>query len=225
MLDSPGPDLSLTNHTALQRRNALASIFYESAGANAARILFLLDNASFRVDDRSSFSAVAKIHSFMSVTPNNTLDGFKKVAAFSASLGAAVMYGFLYSIRSVNPHFEVRLGVVGAIAFVAGAIITAIFFRIVFSDAAPDADERMVSRKKMQWIFGYVIICTLGMMGSIILALRNVASARLINVIVGATIALCVISTGGFILSRAIRYFEEDSERAIQEEAEQENFD
>ena len=151
----------------------------------------------------------------------SSMDGFKKVATFSATLGAAVMYGFLYSIRSVNPALEVRLGVFSGIAFVAGAAITWLYCRFIFSES--DEPDTSLTRRKIQWTLAYLAVSAIGMLGSVALALRNVPSSKLNSVIIGASIAICVLSTGGFIIYRAIRFFEEDSERALREEAEAED--
>ena len=140
---------------------------------------------------------------------------FFRVIKFATALAMGGMAAFLYSLKQVHPDIVFRLTLGTAVIFVVTAVFSWVFCGVLAKgeqDApTPTARKRFILR----WMVTFLGLATLGMLVSFALSLRNVTSAGRREVIEGTVIAIGVLAMGGFLIWKAFRFFEEQSEAEL----------
>src|SRR4030095_1725010 len=135
------------------------------------------------------------------------------------------MAAFLYSLKQVHPDIVFRLTLGTALVF----LVVAMFSWIccgVLARGEQSGDKRagpVPARKRfiVRWLVGFLGLATLGMLAAFVLSLRNVTTEGRREVVEGTVIAIGVLAMGGFLIWKAFRFFEDQSEAELAQRREE----
>jgi hypothetical protein len=143
-------------------------------------------------------------------SPKDDRDFFQ-IVKVGTGLAMGSMAAFLYSLKQVHPAIQLKftLGTV-VIFFLVGA------FSWKFCGVlAKSVNEREGPEKKrfiVRWLIFFVTLSSLGTIAAFIYALKDVSGESRRDVIEGTLIAVFVLAIGGWLIYKAFRFFEEQSE-------------
>ena len=160
--------------------------------------------------------------------PSKNEQDFVRVVKVATALGLGLMAAFLYSIKQVHPSLLLEFGFGALAAFVVTAVFTWIFCGVLFrsefsgdssgSHAGPSAALRQ--RRVRRWLIFFLSVCALTTAGSFLYALKDVTSESRREVMEGTAIAVGVLTVGGFLIHKSVRFFEEQDRAQLQMEEE-----
>ena len=153
---------------------------------------------------------------------------FVWVVKAASALGLGLMAAFLYSLKQVHPSIRLEITVGTGIAFLGTAVFTWLFCGILFKgEFNEDGSEQAAGRRKKQvtrWIIFFLTASTLATVGAFVYSLKDIAAESRRDVIQGTVIAVIVLTGGGVLIHKAVRFFEEQ-DKANLEQHEQEKKD
>jgi len=152
-------------------------------------------------------------------TPQRDERDFFRVVKLSTALGLGGMAAFLYSLKQVHPDIVFRVTVGTALVFLVVAMFSWVFCGVL-ARGEHSGDPRVgavPARKRfiVRWLVGFLGLATLGMLASFALSLRNVTSEGRRDVVEGTVIAIGVLAMGGFLIWKAFKFFEEQSDAEL----------
>jgi FtsH-binding integral membrane protein len=145
--------------------------------------------------------------------PTKGTRDFARVVTWAAALSMGLTAAIIASVRQVNPTVEFKFSIFTVVAFLVTGFFTAVIFHKIFKAGTSTAGDA-ASPKLKRWppfLFFAVVLATL--VASIVFALRGVSGERRTDVAAGAGIALVVLSFGGWLGWRTIRFLEADDKR------------
>ncbi|HXG47193.1 MAG TPA: hypothetical protein VNO52_06190 [Methylomirabilota bacterium] len=147
------------------------------------------------------------------IPPTKNDRDLSRVIKLSSALCMGLMGGFVYSIKSVNPHLrlEFSMGVVLSAA-TAGAATWG-FLAVIFRREHEGGNARARRRFLSRWMFWFV--ATMGAATAVAFArsLQGISPQRVRDVLVGTVGAILFVSFFLYLLWRLLRFLEDDSER------------
>ena len=160
--------------------------------------------------------------------PSKNERDFVRVVKFAAALGLGLMAAFLYSIKQVHPTLRLEFGFGALAAFVLTATLTWIFcgvlFRSEFSgDSSGDAGGPATARRQQRvrrWLIFFLSACALTTASAFLYSLKDVSSESRREVMEGTAIAVGVLTVGGFLIHKSVRFFEEQDRAQLRMEEE-----
>lgn len=151
------------------------------------------------------------------------------VVKISSALGLGTMAGFLYSLKEVHPTLRIEVGFGAFLTFLLTAAASWRFCAVmaradVESDTPAGRDEaRGRFFRRLLVVFGTV--CTVGTVVAFARSLRNVGTRGQIEVLIGTVLAVIVLACGGWLIHRAMRFFDEQDRIAMEHLREREDED
>jgi len=126
---------------------------------------------------------------------------FEKLMMWASSFSIGLLAAFLASLKQVNPTIVFKFTVLTVIGFVGGAVLTAIFLRIVLHGS---------KKRRAPLVFAAAIV-------SVILyflfGIENTSRANRSDVMVGTVCAVAVLSFVAWVIWRLGRYLESDQQQ------------
>ena len=161
--------------------------------------------------------------------PTKDEQDFVRVVKISTALGMGVMATFLYSLKQVHPSIRLELGFGSAITFVATAIFSWIFCAVLFRgefDGGDSAHAATIRKRRVgRWIIFFVTVSGLATGGAFLYSLKDVSAESRREVIEGTGLAALVLTLGGFLIHKAVRFFEEQDKVATEMQRREEEDD
>jgi hypothetical protein len=127
---------------------------------------------------------------------------FFKIASLGTALGFGAAAASTASLRSGPVGFSFQLSVGTFVAFLVGAAIALIYWKLVASDS------KAASRAS--------VLIALAGVGLFLYPLRFVPASNLRDLTIGLVLAVIALSTVGFLIWRITRFLEKDSQQDSQ---------
>jgi hypothetical protein len=152
--------------------------------------------------------------------PTKDEQDFIRVVKISTALGMGAMAAFLYSLKQVHPSIRLELGFGSLITFAVTAIFSWIFCAILFRgefDASDSAHAAAIQKRRVgRWIIFFVLVSGLATGGAFLYSLKDVSAESRREVIEGTGLAALVLTVGGFLIHKAVLFFEEQDKVATE---------
>jgi len=139
-----------------------------------------------------------------------------RVIEFSTALSLALMTGFVFAIKTVNPSIQFAFSTATAAAFLLSGFLfwlaCHLFFKKVVASAESGRSPRM-NRKALllRWVIFFSIALVLETVLAFAIGLRGVSSEKLGEVIEGTIWAIFFLSITGFLFWKLTRFIERDT--------------
>lgn len=134
--------------------------------------------------------------------------GFKWVVVGSSALGIGSLFASLTVLQPTDHGFDFRWSVYTPIAFLVGAILAWLYWRLVFRLALRNAEPALTSRRLKQAVVGLLI---LGIF-AFLYPLRFVAEERRTDVLIGLGAAVAALSTVGWMVRTVVVMLESEED-------------
>lgn len=145
--------------------------------------------------------------------PTKDEQDFVRVVKIATALGLGVMAAFLYSLKQVHPTIRLELGLGTALAFLITAAFSWIFCGVLFKGEFDEGDyanaAALKKRRIVRWIIFFIVISGLATAGAFLYSLKDLSAESRREVIEGTGIAALVLTVGGLLIHKAVRFFEE----------------
>ena len=142
---------------------------------------------------------------------NNDRD-LTRVIKCSSALGLGLMAAFLYSIKQVTPELRYKISVGTGVSFAVAAALSWAFWRLVFGK--PNSSENGLSKPRKRWFIILSVFLTVATLAPFVYTLKGVANEKMVEIAEGTALALLALGVVGFLLWKAARFLENDSQRA-----------
>lgn len=150
---------------------------------------------------------------------------FVWVVKAASALGLGLMAAFLYSLKQVHPNIRLEITVGTGLAFLGTAFLTWIFCGILFKGEFQDDDSEHAAglRKKLvvRWIVVFLSVSAVATVGAFVYSLKDIAAESRRDVIQGTVIAVIVLTGGGILIHRAVKFFEEQDKATLEHHAQE----
>ncbi|MFM1769389.1 MAG: hypothetical protein RJA22_1918 [Verrucomicrobiota bacterium] len=151
------------------------------------------------------------------------------VVKISSAVGMGTLAGFLYSLKEVHPNLRIEVGFGAVLTFLLTAAASWFFCAVmaradVESDTLAGRDE--VQRrffKRLVIVFG--TLCGVGTVVAFARSLKNVGAQGRMEVLIGTLLAVVVLACGGWLIHRAMRFFDEQDRLTLEAQRESEDED
>ncbi|MBI1842952.1 MAG: hypothetical protein HYR88_19090 [Verrucomicrobia bacterium] len=142
-------------------------------------------------------------------------DSFLTLARYASSFSCAIASGFLYSLKRVNPSLQLEIGFGTLLAAILGGVVALFLWKSILEIAGRGEKRLSGAALRGRWIAVLVAAVLLfgSMAGSYWMALKDVRSSTLLEVLQGTGLALLVIAGIGLVMSRLIRLLNRDVPR------------
>jgi uncharacterized membrane protein len=154
---------------------------------------------------------------------------FVRVVKFSTALGLGLMAAFLYSIKGIHPKIQLEFTVGTAVAFLATAVFSWLFCGVLFTGEFNEGDSANAAaikkRRVTRWVIFFIVVSGLATAGAFLYSLKDVSAQNRRDVIQGAGIAAVVLTIGGVLIHKTVRFFEEQDRINLEEKRREEEHD
>lgn len=133
-----------------------------------------------------------------------------RVIQFSSAFGLGIMGAVLYSVKEVSPGLKYEISFGTAVAFLAAAALSWVFWRLVFGRR--NEDDRPATSRRL-WFAVLSLLVIVATVVPFVCALKGVTHEKVIEIAQGTAIALGALSVVGFLFWRVTRFLKADSER------------
>ena len=141
---------------------------------------------------------------------NNGRD-LTRVIKWCSALALGLMAAFLYSIKQVTPEFQYRISFGTGVSFVAAVALSWAFWRLVFGK--PNSPGQGFSEPRKRWFIILSVFLTMATLAPFVYTLKGVANEKMVEIAEGTALALLALGGVGFLLWKAARFLENDSQR------------
>lgn len=153
--------------------------------------------------------------------PTKDEKDFVRVVKIATAFSLGVMAGFLYSLKGVHPAIQLEFNLGTVMAFVITAVFSWFFCGVLFKrefDEGDNASAAAVGKQRVRrWIIFFIVISGLVTGGAFLYSLKDVSAESRREVIEGAGIAAIVLTVGGFLIHKTVRFFEEQDKVNLEE--------
>jgi hypothetical protein len=141
--------------------------------------------------------------------PSRNSRDFEKVVTWSSALSMALVAAFLASLKQIDPtlKFQFTYGVV--VAFLTAGLVTAGVFRTLFRRAAENTTGKP---SRWHWVVVFVLLSGTALTAFIFVTIRYVPAGHRADLLIGESVAVSVVSAGGYLCWRLFRFLEAQSE-------------
>jgi len=152
------------------------------------------------------------------IMPTNPSDGddrdFFRIASGASALAFGLLAAMVYSVTPVASGVSFHLGPGTGIAFVAGAVVAWLYWRLLRGLGSKDGQKPAKSRK--------FFICSIALLvGAFLLfcyPLKFVPPAKRGDVAFGLALAVAFLSVVAFLLWKTVKFLNADSDRTDKED-------
>ncbi len=138
---------------------------------------------------------------------------FVKVVQAGTALALGVMAAFLYSLKQVHPSIRLEFTIGTVIAFLVTAVFSWMFCGVLFKGEFNEGDTvqsaAIKKRRVVRWTIFFIVVSGLATGGAFLYSLKDVSSQNRREVMEGAGLAVAVLTAGGFLIHKSVRFFEE----------------
>lgn len=127
------------------------------------------------------------------------------------SIGA--MAGFIVSIRQINPTIEFRFDWRTWLALLIGCGMGWLFWRVIPSDS----EREQTGKSKWLPLGLWLAVLTGMMLAGFAYGMKDISNDKQREMYIGTAVAVAVLGFVGFLLWRAVKFFEEDHRRYLEE--------
>ena len=153
--------------------------------------------------------------------PTKDEQDFVRVVKFATASGLGLMAAFLCSLKQVHPAIRLEFGFGTVLAFLITAVFSWIFCGVLFKGEFNEGDSAKAAllKKRMvtRWIIFFITVSSLATAGAFLYSLKDVSAENRRDVIQGAGIAAVVLAMGGFLIYKAVQFFEEQDRVNLEE--------
>ncbi|GEM_PF-2031619 len=140
-------------------------------------------------------------------------DRLKRVIKWAVTFSIGAMAGFIVAVRQVNPTIEIRFDWLVVLAFVVGCGMGWLFWRVIPDEANQGREGKSKWLPLMLWLAALGVM----MVAGFVYGMKDISSAKQKEMYWGTGMAILVLSFLGFLLSRAVKFFESDHQRYLDE--------
>lgn len=145
--------------------------------------------------------------------PTKDEQDFVRVVKLGTALGMSVLTGFLYSLKQVHPSLTFEFGFGTVLSSLVAAAFSWLFCGVLFRtefDEGDTAQTAVIKNRRMtRWVIFFLVISAVSGAGVFLYSLKDVSSESRREVIQGTGIALVVLTIGGVLIHKTVRFFEE----------------
>lgn len=156
--------------------------------------------------------------------PTKDEQDFVRIVKAGTALGMGVLAAFLYSLKQVHPSILLEFGPGTALSFlVAGAfswMFCGVLFRTEFDEGDTAHTAAIKNRRMVRWVIFFLVVSALVGVGVFLYSLKDVSSEGRRDVILGTGMAIVVLTIGGALIHKTVRFFEEQDRITIELERE-----
>jgi uncharacterized membrane protein len=156
--------------------------------------------------------------------PTKDEQDFVRVVKFATALGLGVMAAFLYSLKGVHPTIQLEFTPGTVLAFLVTAVFSWVFCGVLFTAEFNEGDSAdaaaLKKRRVTRWVIFFIVVSGLATAGAFLYSLKDVSAESRRDVIQGAGIATVVLTIGGFLIHKTVRFFEEQDRINLEEQRE-----
>jgi high-affinity Fe2+/Pb2+ permease len=153
--------------------------------------------------------------------PSKDEQDFVRVVKIATALGMGLMAGFLFSLKQVHPSIRLEFGFGTVVAFTLTAIFSWMFCGVLFRSEFDEGDSahaaRVRKRRVARWIVFFVTVSSLATAGAFLYSLKDISSESRREVIQGTLMAVVVLFIGGFLIYKAVHFFEEQDRISLED--------
>lgn len=145
--------------------------------------------------------------------PTKDEQDFVRVVKLGTALGLSVLTGFLYSLKQVHPSIILEFTVGTVVSSLAVAAFSWLFCGVLFKTEFDEGDTAQSSaiknRRMVRWVMFFLIFSALSGTGVFLYSLKDVNAESRREVIQGTGIAVVVLTIGGVLIHKTVKFFEE----------------
>jgi len=162
--------------------------------------------------------------------PTKDEQDFVRVVKIATALGLGLMAAFLYSLKQIHPSIRLEITLGTLLVFLLSASFSWVFCGVLFKgEFAGDGSLPVAALRKKRaarWLIFFLTFSGVATVGAFLYSLKDVSAESRLEVMEGTGIAALVLAVGGFLIHKAVRFFEEqdkeDLERRREEDDQQE---
>ncbi|MBG86506.1 MAG: hypothetical protein CMO80_06355 [Verrucomicrobiales bacterium] len=150
----------------------------------------------------------------MSGKHNKSEEHFAFLVRFGSTVCLGLMFGFIASIKQVNPRVDFGFDwIVVVSTLVGGVAVWWLTGKILHSAEAADEGNAEPKRGPAYWMIFFSLLAGGITIAAFGFAMRGTQESKVNDVIWGTIMAAWVSSFGGYLIWQLIRFIEEDSAR------------
>ncbi len=153
--------------------------------------------------------------------PTKDEQDFVRVVKIAVALGLGVMASFLYSLKQVHPSIRLDLSFGSLLVFLLTAGFSWAFCGVLFKgEFSEDGSAQALARRKKQvwrWLVFFLAVSGAATLGAFLYSLKDVSAESRRDVLEGTAIAVVVLMVGGFLIHKAVRFFEEQDKVGLED--------
>ena len=140
-------------------------------------------------------------------------DRLKFVIKWAVTFCIGGMSAFIVSVRQVNPTIVFRFDWLTVLALITGCGMGWLFWRVI-----PDeADQAKPGKTKWLPLGLWLAALTAAMVTGFVYGMKDISSVKQREMMIGTGMAVMVLAFVGFLFWRAVKYFEDDHRRYLEE--------
>ena len=141
--------------------------------------------------------------------PTKTSRDFERVITWSAAFSMAVFAGFLAALEQIEPTLKFRFSALVILAFFGTGLVTAIVFRTIFRlNRSDEGGSRQGPRIRWHWLMVFLLASGTALASFILVTIRYVPAGHRADLLIGESVAIIVVSGGGWLIWRLIHFLE-----------------
>ena len=153
--------------------------------------------------------------------PTKDEQDFVRVVQIATALGLGLMAAFLYSLKQIHPSIQLKTSFGTFVAFLLTAgfswVFCGVLFKGEFTGDSSVAGAPLRKKRAGRWLIFFVATSGLATAGAFLYSLKDVSAESRWDVLEGAGIAMAVLTVGGFLIHKAVRFFEEQDKVGLEE--------
>ncbi len=140
-------------------------------------------------------------------------DRLKLVIKWAVTFCIGAMAGFIVAVRQVNPTIDIRFDWRTVLGFLVGCGMGWLFWRVIPDDTGRPRTGRSKWLPFMLWL---ATLCAMMVFG-FVYGMKDISSSKQREMYLGTGMAVSVLMFVGFFFWRAVKFFEDDHRRYLNE--------
>jgi hypothetical protein len=149
--------------------------------------------------------------------PKKNSRDLARIVTWGAALSMGATAALVASIKRINPTIEFKFSVATVVAFLGAGFFTVTFFqKLLGAGRSASMEGHLPSPKERRRLIVYCLASVVVTFAAMGYGLRNVSQEKQFDVVVGAAIAIAVLTFVGWLGSRVVRFLEADEKQGDQ---------